>query len=79
MEGRFGQRYIAPVGKVVDTAGQQEYAHPPTLTGRRGLIWTSCRRWGQQRRTERAEARWLQEAVLLHQQLGGLGEVYGNL
>ena len=26
-----------------------------------------------------AEARWLKEAVLLYQQLGELGEVYGDL
>ena len=74
MEGQFGQRHIAHVGsKVACGDFRSPLIHPPTLTDRRGLIWASARcwtscRWGQ--------ATYIQEAVLLHQLLGGLGEVY---
>ena len=64
---------IAHVGKVACGDFRSPLIHPPTLTDRRGLIWASARcwtscRWGQ--------ATYIQEAVLLHQLLGGLGEVY---
>ena len=72
-KGNLASNAIAPVGKVVETAGVRSSTNfdrperidldflPPLAGG------------------SSAEARRLQEAVLLHQQLGGLGEVYGDL